>query len=63
MSILVSDFNDNSPQFTSTDGYQFTVVEATAGLLVGSVKVIIVSTQVFFFDAGVPSYFNINSIT
>ncbi|XP_073231929.1 cadherin EGF LAG seven-pass G-type receptor 1-like [Porites lutea] len=38
VSILVSDFNDNSPQFTSTDGYQFTVVEATAGLLVGSVK-------------------------
>ena len=63
MSILVSDINDNSPQFTLTDGYQFAVVEATAGLLVGSVKVIIVSIQMFVFEGGVPSYFNINSIT
>lgn len=63
MSILVSDINDNSPQFTSTDGYRFAVVEAFAGLLVGSVKVIIVRIQMFVFEAGVPSYFNINSIT
>ena len=63
MSILVSDINDNSPQFTSTDGYQFAVVEGAAGLLVGSVKVIIVSIQMFVFEGGVPSYFNINSIT
>ena len=42
---------------------QFAVVEATAGLLVGSVKVIIVRIRMFVFEAGVPSYFNINSIT
>lgn len=63
MWILVSDINDNSPQFTSTDGYQFAVVEATAGLLVGSVKVNIVSVQMFVFEAGVPLYFNTNSVT
>lgn len=39
VTVYVSDVNDNSPQFTSPDGYQFSVLEGTAGLTVGTVKV------------------------
>lgn len=39
ITVYVSDVNDNSPQFTSPTGYQFSVKEGTAGLTVGIVKV------------------------
>ena len=39
VTVYISDVNDNSPQFASPNGYQFSVVEGTAGLTVGTIKV------------------------
>ena len=39
LTVYVSDVNDNSPQFNSPDGYQFSVEEGTAGLILGAVEV------------------------
>ena len=39
LTVYVSDVNDNSPQFISPDGYQFSVEEGTAGLILGAVEV------------------------
>ena len=39
ITLHVSDVNDNSPQFTSPGGYQFSVVEGIAGLIAGVVTV------------------------
>ncbi|XP_022809062.1 protocadherin Fat 4-like isoform X2 [Stylophora pistillata] len=38
VTVLVGDVNDNSPQFTSLDGHQFSVIEETSGLTVGNIK-------------------------
>ena len=47
VTVFVSDVNDNSPQFTLPGGYQFSVVEGVAGLILGVVKV---NQQGFFLD-------------
>ncbi|RMX53126.1 hypothetical protein pdam_00015549 [Pocillopora damicornis] len=67
VTVLVGDVNDNSPQFTSVEGYHFSVMEEASGLIVGTVKAndsdIGKNAQTIYSLMNTPSSKRINSST